>query len=551
MSDLSKLRGVVVALCLLGLRPVSAGQDDTSRFAIFWRGDRIGFENVTVTRTPAGWRIRSTGSQAQPVDFSLSTFEMTYSAEWRPQTLALESVLRGQVMTLTSTFAGTTATNDQLQGGQKTRTTRPVSPETIVLPANCYGAFEALAAQLRTAAAGARLPVYVAPAGETVATVDRVTPVRMITLSGTLAMREVDLSLTGSTPLVMKLTVDERGRLARLTIPIASIVVAREDIASVMTREQTAGNAGDEDVYIPAIGFSIAATLTRPANAGGRLPAVVLVAGAGPENRDEITSGVPVFSQLAGAIAETGFVAVRYDKRGVGQSGGRAENAAIADFAADLSGIVLWLRKQKDIDPNRIVLAGYGEGGAVAMTAAMRDKKIGGLALLGVSGQKGQDLVLWQQQHVLSRSSEPAADKQAKIALQQRIIDAAIKGRGWEGVPPSIRRQADSPWFTSWLLFDPAVAIRELKQPILILQGALDTTIPPGAAGYLEQLGRARKKVPASATRKIVLTGLNHLFAPARTGEPEEYPTLDAKTISGDARSALSLWLKEELPPRK
>jgi len=539
-----------VTLCLIAVRAAGAAQDDTSRFAIFWRGDRIGFENVTLTRTAAGWRITSTGNQMQPVEFSLSKFDVTYSGDWHPQTLALESILRGQLMTLTSTFAGTTATNDQFQGGQKTRTTRSVSPQTIVLPANCYGAFEALAAQLRTASAGAHLPVYVAPAGETIATVERVTPVQMITLSGTLAMREIDLSLTGGTPLVMKLTVDERGRLARLTIPVASIVVAREDIASVMTREQTGANAGDRDVYIPAIGFSIAATLTRPANAGGRLPAVVLVPGAGPENRDEITSGVPVFSQLAGAIAQAGFVAVRYDKRGVGQSGGRAESAAIADFAADLSGIVEWLRKQKDIDPNRIVLAGYGDGGAVAMTAAMRDKKIGGLALLGVSGQKGQDLILWQQQHALAKSSEPAADKQAKIALQQRIIDAAIKGRGWEAVPPSIRRQADSPWFTSWLLFDPAAAIKQLKQPILILQGALDTTIPPDTASYLEQLGRARK-VPASATRKVVLAGLNHFFVPARTGEPEEYPTLDAKTISGDATSALALWLKEELPPRK
>ena len=541
----------VLALSLPARRVVSAQQGDMARFAIFWRGDRIGFENVTVSSTPSGWHIVSTGSQLAPLDFALTRFDVTYSSDWHPQTLSLESVLKGQIMTLTSTFAGAVATNDQLLGGQKVRTTRPVSPGTIVLPTNCYGAFEALAAQLRNAAAGTRLPVYVAPTGETMVTVDRVTPVQMITLSGTLSMREVDLSLAGSTPLVIKLTVDARGRLARITIPVASIVVARDDIASVMTREQTAGNPGDEDVYIPALGFTIAATLTHPAKAAGRLPAVVLVAGAGPENRDEIASGVPIFSQFAGAIADAGFVALRYDKRGVGQSGGRAENASITDFAADLSGIVAWLRNRKDIDPNRIVLAAYGEGGAVALTAAVRDKKIGGLALLGVSGQKGQDLVVWQQQHVLSKSGEPDTDKQAKIALQQRIINAAIKGTGWEGVPPTIRRQADSPWFTSWLLFDPAKAIKELKRPILILQGALDTTIPPDAANYLEQLGRARKNTPASATRKIVLTGLNHLFVPARTGEPEEYPALDAKAISGDAKSALTLWLKEELPPKK
>src|SRR4026207_1016163 len=120
MSHLSKLRCVIVTLCLIAVRAVGAAQDDTSRFAIFWRGDRIGFENVTLTRTAAGWRITSTGNQMQPGEVSLSQFDVTDSGDWHPQTLALESILRGQLMTLTSTFAGTTATNDQFQGGQKT-----------------------------------------------------------------------------------------------------------------------------------------------------------------------------------------------------------------------------------------------------------------------------------------------------------------------------------------------------------------------------------------------------------------------------------------------
>src|SRR6185436_19388492 len=81
-------------------------------------------------------------------------------------------------------------------------------------------------------------------------------------------------------------TADDTGRLIRLSMPAQSIEVVREDIAAVSSRTVTISRPNDERVNIPSNGFSLAGTISRPASAVGKLPAVVLVGGAGPTERD-------------------------------------------------------------------------------------------------------------------------------------------------------------------------------------------------------------------------------------------------------------------------
>ena len=126
------------------------------------------------------------------------------------------------------------------------------------------------------------------------------------------------------------------------------------------------------------------ATASRsPARCRGRrrrppakLPAVVLVGGSGPTDRDGLRLGIPILGQLAGALADAGFIVVRYDKRGIGQSGGRAESASLTDYAEDVRAAVKMLADRKDVDPKRIAVVGHSEGGSVALMAAAKDKRI-------------------------------------------------------------------------------------------------------------------------------------------------------------------------------
>ncbi|OYV97641.1 MAG: hypothetical protein B7X11_06320, partial [Acidobacteria bacterium 37-65-4] len=327
----------------------------------------------------------------------------------------------------------------------------------------------------------------------------------------------------------LDVSIDANGRLARVFVPSAGIVVLRSDLSSVMTRDVTYANDTDKSVFIPALGFSLAATTTAPpaTTPATKLPAIVLVGGAGAADRDETAFGVPIFGQLSGQLAKAGFFVVRYDNRGVGQSGGRSESATLQDYADDALSVVSWLRQRKDIDAKRIALVGYAEGGAMALIAGNRGgNKVAALGLIAAPGQTGREITLAEQQHALDLSTDTPDQKRAKIQLQTRILDAVVKGSGWEGIPPQLQRAADTLWFKSWIEFDPAAAMKKLNQPVMIVQGSLDTETPPANADRLEALSTSRKRKAAPLTKKVLLPGINHLLVPAATGEAAEYPSL-------------------------
>jgi fermentation-respiration switch protein FrsA (DUF1100 family) len=87
--------------------------------------------------------------------------------------------------------------------------------------------------------------------------------------------------------------------------------------------------------------------------------------------------------------------------------------------------------------------------------------------------------------------------------------------------------------------------------PVLVLHGALDRQVPAAHADLLEQAGRARKKMTATAPQKVIVPGVNHLLTPAKTGDTEEYLSLETRTIAPAVTSALSTWLSTTIPPKK
>jgi pimeloyl-ACP methyl ester carboxylesterase len=303
-------------------------------------------------------------------------------------------------------------------------------------------------------------------------------------------------------------------------------------------------------VKIPSNGFSLAGTLSRPAQASdARLAAVVLVAGSGPADRDSVAFGIPILGQIAGALAEAGFIVVRYDKRGIGQSGGRAEAASLADYAEDVRAVIRMLADRKDVDPKRIAVIGHSEGGLVALMAAAKEKRIAAVGLVATPGVTGADIVLAQQQRLLNRMTLTPEEKQMKVEAQKKIHDAVITGKGIELLPPDVRRSVDNAEFQSLLVSDPAKLVADVRQPLLIVQGGLDTQIEPQNADRLEALARARKNAPTVEVVKV--PAVNHLLVPATTGEADEYGTLKDKQVSQLVTDALATWLKKTLSPAR
>lgn len=504
-------------------------------FNIFLRGTQIGREQVNVATGPSGWIITSSGASQAPLDFTIARFEVKYSPDWQPLEMTLEARLRNATALIKTSFSLTTAINEVTQNSRTVSKEDQTSARTIVIPNNVFGAYEALAARLWTVTADAELPVYVVPQSEVKLKVRSVTEQSLTGPAGALQTRRFDVTFQNpDRPLNGVITVDSRLRLVRFELPDVGLSVVREDASSVALRPETVRNPTDADFSVPANGFNLAATLTMPPTVAGRLryPAVILVGGARPGDRDLTVSGIPVFAQLARALAEAGTIAIRYDRRGSGQSGGRTETAALADYADDIIAVVRAVSKKDGVDKERIVVAGYGDGAAAALLAASRSKDIDGLITIDAAGSKGADLVLAQQERLLAGLSLSADERQSRIELQKKIQAAVVGAGSWEGVPDAMRRQADTPWFRSVLQFDPAQVMPKIKQPMLIVHAELDNSIPAAEADRLAELANARKKAAPVQTAK--LAGVTQALT-----EP------NAKTISAKVGSTIAEWVKK------
>ena len=540
--------------------PPAAAQPSASQtFRVFVRGIDTGIEEVTVLETAEGWTLRGSGKLRAPVNLSMDFWEVRYDRAWKPVELTINLTESAKRWSVHTSFSGTAASSDITQDGQIQRRTSAVAIDTVVLPNLIFGAYEALAARLSAEHVGSQLQVFIAPQDALNAVVQNVTDETIKTPDRVIAARRWTLHLGGG---AAKLEMDvwtEGSRLLRVDIPTQMLTVLRDDIASVSARLVTLARPNDEEVTIPANGFSLAATISRPLTAvepppaagrktaPERLPAVVLVSGSSPTDRDEFVAGIPIFAQLANALADAGYLVVRYDERGAGQSGGRQESATIDEFAVDARAVFAYLAKRRDVDPKRISLIGYGEGGWIALAVAARERKIAAIALIATPATPGTELVLEQQRLMFEKTSPSAAAQQSAVEQQKQILDAVITGKGWEHFNPDMRRRVDTPLYRSFLMFEPAKVIVEVRQPMLVMQPALDREVPAYHGEQLAQLARSRPR--AKATEFVQLTGVNHLLAQAVTGEVAEYATLTQRSVSPAATLELTAWLSKALTP--
>ena len=303
-----------------------------------------------------------------------------------------------------------------------------------------------------------------------------------------------------------------------------------------------------EEVTIPAKGYTLAGTLLMPKNRKGKLPVVLTITGSGQQPRDEPVpfTGLEkygIMRQIAEALAARGIAVLRVDDRGVGKSGGADTLATVttSSFADDVRAEVTFLRSRPELDPKRIALVGHSEGGIIAPMVAASDPQIAGIVLLAGSGKRGDQISRDQLADVLDRNQAlTAAQKNAERARQEEMIKAVQSGADLSKYPAQVRL----PWVKEFWTYDPLATIRKVRQPILIMQGALDRQITAEQADMLEQA--AREGGNKNVTKQVFPT-LNHLFLPSKTGALEEYSKLETTVIPDEVIKALGDWLVKTL----
>ena len=311
--------------------------------------------------------------------------------------------------------------------------------------------------------------------------------------------------------------------------------------------------------------IDLAGTLTIP-EGKGPFPAVILVTGSGPQDRDEALMGHKPFLVIADYLSRNGIAVLRYDDRGVANSKGTFATGTTFDFADDAEAGLTWLKKQPLIDVKKVGLAGHSEGGLIAPIVASRNNNVNFIILIAGPGVSGKDILIAQSTLISEKSGIKPEEIEKTSKLNKAIYEAVMNEKdntialanakkimadaiNKENSLSETEKAAQintieakitpllSPWFRTFMELDPKQYLLKTKCPVLALNGTKDLQVPyqvdlEAIDKYLKQAGNKNYTI-------MKIEGVNHLFQHADTGLPTEYGTIE-ETFAPEALKAMS-----------
>ena len=304
----------------------------------------------------------------------------------------------------------------------------------------------------------------------------------------------------------------------------------------------------------------LAGTLTRP-RADKPVPAVLLISGAGPQDRDETISGHKPFLVLADYLTRRGMAVLRVDDRGTGESTGDFATASIRDFASDAVCSFDFLRTRKDIDQAHIGLIGHGEGAIIAGILAAGIPKTAFVVLLGGTAEYGEEVLLEQTARAQMTAGLPEDQIQADADVGKLLYGMVRAGKSEAEMKQALSRlpeeyapflehwqkqlpKLQTPWLRFFLAYDPKTALEKVTCPVLALWGEKDMQVDPAqnASAMKSALSHAHNH----DVKIKVLPGLNYMFQKANTGLAWEYATI-SETISPSVLAMIGEWIEKQI----
>ena len=261
---------------------------------------------------------------------------------------------------------------------------------------------------------------------------------------------------------------------------------------------------------------TIFGALTTPV-AASHTPVALIIAGSGPTDRDgnNVKMKNNSLKILSEELAKRGIASLRYDKRGIAESkdAGKSEaNLRFDDYIADAAGWIEMLKKDKRF--SKVIVIGHSEGSLIGMVAAAKADKFVSIAGAGRSA----DQVIKQQ---LSAQPKEVQD------ISFPIIDSLRAGKTVADAPAmlyALFRPSVQPYMISWFRYDPAVEVKKLSIPALIVQGTNDIQVSVEDA---KLLSAANPKATL-----LLIENMNHIL----------------RIVPGDRQANIATYSKPELP---
>lgn len=305
----------------------------------------------------------------------------------------------------------------------------------------------------------------------------------------------------------------------------------------------------------------LAGTMTIPVGSGP-FPALVLVSGSGPQDRNEEISNHKPFLVLSDFLTKNGYIVLRYDDRGTAMSKGVFQGSNTFDFARDAEAALAFLRKQEKVRSGKVGLIGHSEGGLIAGILGGQNNSPDFEVMLAAPLMNGGDVLLWQKfaidrkmgaseevlelnkkimtqiYQLIKVSADPVSVRDTlmnylKTNFSTSLSETQIKG---------MTAQLTDPWFYTFIKLNPMDYFPKVKIPVLALFGGKDLQVD--AVENSRILQDLKHKDSMNNVEVKVLEGLNHLFQECDTGLLDEYAKLD-QTLSPGMLEALLVWLNK------
>lgn len=315
------------------------------------------------------------------------------------------------------------------------------------------------------------------------------------------------------------------------------------------------------------------ATITSPVSKG-KFPALILVSGTGPQNRDGEMAGQKLFKQIAEYLSTKGYIVLRMDDRGVGKTSGNYMQATTADFAKDALEAVNFLKSYPQVDKAHIGLLGHSEGGAVISIAASQSKDVSFLISLAGLAMNGLESLFVQNENLVDNSPLSAIDKKRSNEINRLMFAVAYQYATSDSLESKLNQaynywkekdniyfgslgiehdhfrfpiwsfvqQATGPWYRYFVRYNSELILSHVDVPILAINGDSDLFVSPENLQYWKSYSQSGKE--GRVTTQL-LPKVNHLMQICETCTASEYTQLGP--IPASTLHIIADWLARTL----
>lgn len=291
--------------------------------------------------------------------------------------------------------------------------------------------------------------------------------------------------------------------------------------------------------------WRLPATLTIPAG-DGPFPAVVLVHGSGPHDRDETIGPNKPFKDLAWGLASQGIAVLRYEKRTKAYQGQLTDLTGFTvmdETVEDAAAAVRLLQATERVDPKKVFVLGHSLGSMLApriaaMLASDHAAKPAGIILWAANARDLLSLVVEQSEYLAALDGQVSEIEEQQLRELRAQVDAVRQGSLKPGEAVLGAPQA---YWTDLLAYNQVETAKGLRVPMLIMQGERDYQVTMEDFGLWKQALGGRPDVSFRS-----YPGLNHLFI-AGEGPPNPAEYAVPGNVAREVVDDIAAWVKERL----